>query len=120
MIRLGDTFLAQTQYKVDHLFIVIAVHDTKVLVVNITSKKDNSDTSCILCKDDHIFITHDSIVNYADAMLTSIEKIELLLKNNTFLPNRPVEEDILKKIQKGGLNSPALPKKYIKYIPTSE
>ena len=48
-INLGDAFLIDTSPNGQHLYIAIAkTGNNKYLFVNVTTKRPNSDTSCIL------------------------------------------------------------------------
>ena len=50
-LNVGDTFLLATPPNDKHLFIIIApTENEKFLCVNLTSKRNNSDTSCMLKK----------------------------------------------------------------------
>ena len=119
LIPPGYTVLSRNlfNYPTEHLYIVISpVVKRKVLLVNITSKKESSDLSCILNKGDHEFIRHESVVNYADATDADIRKVLWAIACNLFKPQKPVSPDLLIEIQKGALISEAFKPKYLKYI----
>lgn len=118
MIAPGFTFLSPTpSYDTEHLYVVIAVIDaSEVLFVNITSKKQNSDRSCELTKGDHPFITHESVINYADAKKAQINMLESAIKNNIMKSHQPVSPELLGRILNGALESPLFPEGMKKYI----
>ncbi len=120
MITPGFTFLSRKPpYKKEHLYIIISIlgNNTKALFVNITTEKEDYDTSCILRVGDHEFITHDSVINYADATITEIVNLEEAIKENAIRPHKPTTSDLLNRILIGAANSKALPQGYLKYIP---
>lgn len=120
MITAGDTYLISTppDYQTEHLFIIIiTIDDDEALIVNITTKKENSDMSCIITTGDHDFITHDSVINYKDAIKTKIKLLKTNIENNNITPHSPVSEDLLQRILKGASNSEFLPKEFKEYIP---
>jgi len=119
LITPGYTFLSRNvHYSTEHLYIIISpIIEEMVLFVNITSKKENSDVSCILNKGDHEFIRHQSIVNYADATEANVNKVREAITCLLFKPQKPITPEVVTKIQKGALKSEAFKPKYIRYIP---
>lgn len=120
MIAAGHTFLSSNPaYDTKHLYIIIVIvtNCNEAIIVNVTTKKENKDDTCILRADDHDFIKHDSVINYGDTIKTTINKIEQAIDLKIFIPQNPVSDDLLKKILEGALNSPDLPPKFLKYIP---
>ena len=75
----GDTFLLprKLEWK-DHLFIILldADKDGNTVIVNFTSAKPHSDRTTVLQPCDHSFIIRETVVNYLDATITKILKIE--------------------------------------------
>lgn len=120
MITAGYTFLSHNPaYDTKHLYIIIVMvaDDNEAIFVNVTTKKDNNDSTCILRVNDHDFIRHDSVINYGDTVKTSISKIQKAVDLNIFIPQNPVSDELLEKILEGALSSPDLPRKYLEYIP---
>jgi len=116
----GFTFLSRRpSYPTEHLHIVISpVINGKVLLVNVTSKKFDSDDTCVLSVGDHNFIRHDSVIVYADAIAADISLMEKAILDQTFKPQPPVSDAVLKRIQEGTVKSDAFPETLLKYIPT--
>jgi hypothetical protein len=123
MIAVGTTFLILTppSYTVEHLFIVISIQTNtqEALLVNITSPSLGCDMSCNISVGEHSFLTYDSVINYADAIITKISILENSLKNEVIKKHDPVKADLLKKIQNGALNSPAIPLKCQAFLSTN-
>lgn len=119
MIKPGVTFLSPNpDYPTEHLYIIISpIIEERVLFVNVTTKKESSDTTCILKKGDHPFIRHDSVINYGDAKDTEVKLIKKAIETKLFALQDPISDALLKRIQQGALTSPAFTPKYLKYIP---
>lgn len=118
MIVPGYTFLSpNVKYNTKHLYIIISeIIDGKVLLVNITTQKEHSDTSCILQKGEHRFIRHTSVVNYADAGDAEVCNIKRAISKGTFIPQKLISSSLLRRIHEGALRSTAFEPKYLKYI----
>ncbi len=114
MISLGDTFHWQAGMSAcSHLYIVIAedASDGQVLVVNVTTKTNTSDLSCILSPTDHTFIIRPSIISYVDARELDKNKLETWINNINdidFKPDIPVSQNVLDRIIKGAETTDAL------------
>jgi hypothetical protein len=120
MITPGDTFLIPTppDYEIKHLYIVaIVINDDEVLLVNITTQHENSDSSCVLTIGDHDFIDRDSVISYKDAIKTNTNILEMNVKNGKISPRKPVSRELLDRILKGASNSKFLPEELRQYIP---
>ena len=74
--------------------------------------------SCILKPGDHEFVKYDSEINYGDARIAEIDKLKEAINTGVFTLQKPVSDDLLKRILEGAVNSPALAQKYLKDIPT--
>jgi hypothetical protein len=111
MLNAGSTFLLPTppRYDTKHLWVVLAIIADKTLAVNVTSKTLDCDMSCMLRKGDHNFILHDSIINYADAMLMKSSELEAVIKANGVTLKDPVSYRLLSKIKAGAKVSDAFP-----------
>ena len=82
-VNVGDTLLLGLGGKGDHLWVVLAqvpnfpdYLDRNLLVVNLTTKRDGCDTSCIIQRGEHPFIEHDTVVYYGDMRLLNRSTIE--------------------------------------------
>ncbi len=120
MITAGNTFLIPTppDYEIKHLYVVVIIvnNNDEAILVNITTKKENSDISCILNIGDHDFIDRESVINYKEAIKPKIEFLKANIQNNKIFPHKPVSADLLKRIQDGAVNSKHMKLQYKKYI----
>lgn len=111
-LSIGDTFLLSTPPNDMHLFVVIApTQNGNYLCVNVTTQRNNSETSCVLQSGDHPFINHDSVINYKRAREINPATIQNLINNGNCYRRDPASADVLNKIQQGGINSTRLKKK---------
>jgi hypothetical protein len=104
-INLGDAFLLDTPPNSEHLYIAIAqTTETDYLFVNVTSRRPNSDTSCILLPGEDVpsFVARE----------ISIEELGGLITTGSPIPKGFCSERILQQIQQGGLDSKRLKNKY--------
>ncbi|ETR69586.1 MAG: hypothetical protein OMM_09469 [Candidatus Magnetoglobus multicellularis str. Araruama] len=116
-LSIGETFLLSTPPNDMHLFVVIApTQNGNYICVNVTTKRNNSDTSCVLQSCDHPFINHDSVINYKRAREINPATIHNLINNGNCYRRTPVSADVLYRIQQGGINSTRLKKKLKKAL----
>jgi hypothetical protein len=116
-LNAGDTFLLSTPPNDKHLFVAIApTQSGKYLCVNVTSKRNNSDTSCVLQQGDHPFIRHDSVINYKKAREVDPSVIQNQINRGNCIQHQPVSPSLLNRIQQGGINSTRLKNKYKNYL----
>lgn len=109
--------LPKPNHNVPHLWVVLteASRPTgEVVIVNLTSKKAFSDTTVVLDRGDHPFISHPTVVNYSDARLTTVDKLEQAVGIG-FDRKADVDDDILDMIQKGIYSSDRTPNKIKEY-----
>ena len=119
MLSVGNTFLVPTPpNNVEHLYIIIAIRESSnsALVVNVTSLKVGCDYTCIVKFGEHRFVKHDSIINYADASIRPISNIEYCLTKGIFKKDTSVSAKLLKRIQDGALQSPAISRKNLNFV----
>jgi hypothetical protein len=97
---IGECFYYDTFPNDEHLFVVIAPSLTEenwFLCVNITTKREGSDTTCEICKGEHPNLTKPvSVVDYGRARELPLALIERLTKLQQ-LPK--VGDDLLLKMQ---------------------
>jgi hypothetical protein len=114
-INLGDAFLLDTPPNSEHLYIAIAqTSDTDYLFVNVTRRRPNSETSCILLPGENVpsFVTCESVIAYQFAREISIEELGSLITTGSPIPKGSCSKNILQQIQQGGLASKRLKNKY--------
>lgn len=95
-----------------HLWTVVASSphvSEEVLIVFLTTKKDNSDTTVVLQPGDHDFIRHETVVSYADTRIITRQNLITRINEKDFELRKPFDPDKVKLIQSGLLNSPHTP-----------
>lgn len=104
----GETFHAASPGSWrKHLWIAVTDPDAngELVIANITSQASNKDQSCILDVGDHPFISKQSVVNYAEACITSDEDIRRAARGGAIQLDVPVTGGALAKVQAGALTS---------------
>lgn len=87
----------------------------KLVIANLTSRKQGSDTTTILDVGDHAYIKHETVVYYADARLATVEGIEKIAQFPDYGFHDDCTDELLRRIQQGVLNSRYTPKKIKDY-----
>jgi hypothetical protein len=114
-INLGDAFLIDTPPKGEHLYIAIAqTSESNYLFVNVTTRRSNSEVSCILVPglDVPSFIIHESVVAYQFAREMDVTELASLITSGSPIPKGSFSDAILERIQQGGLASKRLKNRY--------
>ncbi len=114
MVIPGSTFQS------NHLYVVISdptQHDGKCVLVNLTTQRAKSDTTCVLLPADFpSFIHHPTVVNYSDAMEAEAVSIEKIIKDAQVRSHPDMSADVLNRIVAGALSSRAFPIGLKKYL----
>ena len=108
-LNAGDTFsLPIRMIWKEHLFVVVydPSPEAEILIVNFTSIKPHSDRTTILQTTDHPYISKETVVNYSDATIAPLVKLETAIDGGLGSTNKPVSPDLLKRIREGIFNSP--------------
>ena len=100
-----------------HLYFVIAgpVGDEgRILLVNMTTKREGSDLSCVLSPGDHPCVKHESVVEYGRALYTTVASLEMQMRKlpDLFKPDVPASPELLRRLREGALRSPHLEPMY--------
>lgn len=114
-INLGDAFLIDTPPNGEHLYIAIAqTSESSYLFVNITTRRDSSETACVLLPGSGIpsFIVRESVVAYRFAREMDATELAGLITIGSPIPKGTCSMDVLTRIQQGGLVSKQLRNKY--------
>ena len=114
-INLGNAFLIDTPPNGEHLYIAIAkTSENRYLFVNVTSRRSNSEVSCILMPGSDIpsFIVRESVVTYQYAREMDAIELASLITFGSPVPKGSCSATILERIQQGGLASKRLKNKY--------
>jgi hypothetical protein len=114
-INVGDAFLLTTPPNDRHLYIAIAkVSDDSYLFVNATTRRENSETTCILMPSLDVpeFIRNESVIVYKYAREITTVEIDKLIDQGDCTIKGVCSTNIVKQIQQGGLASKRLSNKY--------
>jgi hypothetical protein len=112
MLHCGDTVeMPKSEWATPHLWVIITepVPETGLaVIVNVTTPQAHSDKTVILCRADHPYLKHDSVVLYADARIVDVRLIEAGIADahRTIRQFAPCSAAILKRIQDGVGDSP--------------
>ncbi len=115
LIRLGDAFLIDTPPNSQHLYIAIAkTSRNKYLFVNVTTRRRNSETTCILYPGPGLpsFIIRESVIAYRFAREMDSTQLTALITPGSPIPKGSCSASVLSKIQQGGLISTRLKNNY--------
>lgn len=113
-INLGDVFLI-SHSEIPHFYIVISpIAKDLFLLVNLTSRKPNSEAVCILEPSPQLpdFITCESVINYRQAVNWSSAALQKMIRQGSCKPRGNIGQDVLLRIQLGGLASKFLSNRY--------
>jgi hypothetical protein len=102
----GTTFLRADSDK--HLWIVIsdpAVDPDQVLLVNLTTVDDRKEKVCLLHSGEHPWIRHETCVNYADAVVTTVTKLLAAKDAGAIVLQQPLSAAVLQRIREAAMDS---------------
>lgn len=114
-INLGDAFLLNTPPYGEHLYIAIApTSGDDYLFVNVTSRRTNSEITCILLPGSDVpsFIVRESVIAYQYAREMDATTLAGLITPGSPIPKGSCSPTVLAQIQQGGLISKRLKNKY--------
>ena len=119
-MRAGDALLLpKPGQAVAHLWVLLTDPDVttdEVLMVNLTTQRPHSDTTVILSSGDHPFVQHATVVNFTDARLGKAALLNTFIHTGTYLPQSPLSEVVLRRIQAGLLASRFTAEKFKDYL----
>jgi len=98
-VKLGATFLRVDSDR--HLWIILSDPEKspdQVLLVNMTTLDERKESVCVLEAGDHPWITHQTCINYGDAVLTSLSKLLEAKDGGAVKPQESLSEAVLKRI----------------------
>jgi len=116
----GDTFLmpAPGGIETPHLWIFVTERSPEThlaVIVSVTTLCEGKDQTTILRKDDHPFVTHDSVVSYRHAKIADCRQIDAQVQAKTVVPHTPCSAKILKEVQDGLFASESTAKKILTF-----
>lgn len=119
MVAPGDAFWIKNPAisAQHHLFFAITSplgSEGSVILVNVTTKREGADLSCVLEPGDHPRITRESVIHYAGAFEVKMENIEKAVRTlpDFWIPVEKATPTLLRAIQEGALSSERFPQKY--------
>ena len=88
----------------------------EIVIVNMTTRRRWSDTSCIIQPDEHPFVAHETCVayNFAEAVLT--EELEEKLKTGEISPRYPVPGSLMMRVWDGAAMTRHLPLRCVEIL----
>jgi hypothetical protein len=115
MLDVGDTVvLAKPGQQKEHLWAILTQPippGRQAVIVNLTTLRPGSDTTIVLQPGEHPFISHPTVVFYADARIVNVTTIQEGLRQGLFRQHSAFAPAVLKRIQEGLLRSPFTPAK---------
>jgi len=107
-VKLGDCIKFQKPgISVPHCYFIVAENSSgECVIVNMTTMGHICDKTVILHKGDHPEVTHDSIILYSDAQITTFETLDILASRGIVQRKAPCSPDFMKTLQDGLGKSP--------------
>ncbi len=116
----GDTFINKpVPHAPTHLWVVISDMNQSVdeiVIVNLTTYKDNGDNTCLLDKGDHPFVKHQTCISYRDARIVSLSKLNELENKEMITRQEALKDNILERVRAGAVGSLFTPLKILKIL----
>lgn len=116
----GDTFLSDPIDGTSHLSIVVfdVPVTQEILVVTVTTYKDEKDPACILEVGDHPFIRHKSCISYRNARRVSHAPLQALVDRGRLISHERICPSVLERIVSGLIISTSIPLGIIAWLQT--
>jgi len=105
-VNLGDTILAT------HLWVVCSTptQDGEAVIFNLTTRRRDSDTNCVIVAGEHPFVKKESVIAYERGQLMNVQQW-VKAQNLGAKIYAPVSPGLLFRIQQGALKSDLTPQK---------
>ncbi|MGI9558411.1 MAG: hypothetical protein ACR2NQ_01915 [Thermodesulfobacteriota bacterium] len=89
--------------KSKHLFVLIAEHDRKVLLVSFSSIHPGMryDKTCVVNKGEHKFLRQESYISYRHTRIESFDDMEMNIQSGKAKPLGSIDRQLLDKICAG-------------------
>lgn len=108
--RAGQTFLypLSDENESEHLWIIATEPNNEGLfaIVSLTSLRGAKDQTLILLRGEHPFVNHDTCISYAQAEITSAEKLKVRIQCGRAKLHIDATPKLLKDVFDGFLGSP--------------
>jgi hypothetical protein len=95
-----------------HLWIVLSkpeLDPDRVLIVNLTSWREDKDQACMSEPADHPYVSRRSCVNYRASKIADGAQIERLVQSGRLEKHVPVDMPLLERIREGAMRSRFMP-----------
>src|SRR5260370_23536777 len=113
MKEAGSTFLAiDPESHKEHLWIVLSDPEKdpeKVLIVNLTTPRPWKEQVCLVYRNEHPWLTHDSWVDYQQSRVTTLAYLYEGKDSGLFKIQDPMAPAILKRVRDASLQSTRMP-----------
>lgn len=95
----------------DHLHFVVspAAANGDVVVANLTTRRQHSDTTCVVHPGDHPSVAQPSVVSYFHSRVVSRDHLANLLAQGTLQPRPPLSLQLLERVVRGFEDSEDVP-----------
>lgn len=118
-MEIGDTFLLRDPRIDEHLWIVISEpqqDSERVVIVSLTSHREDKDQSCVLDVGDHPWIRHKTCVSYRDTKCVAESQLDSLVQRSLLEPREAATDDLLAKLFDGAEQTDEMPNKCRKVL----
>ena len=108
----GDTFQHSGEHSDNHLWIVLSdplQDQSRVLVVNLTTYRQKSDTACLIQPGEHPFVTALTCVQYLACRDVKLGILKDWLDMGQIVKREPITQSLLSRIRQGAVDSPHTP-----------
>lgn len=110
-MNLGATFIPVATARQGHLHVVVSEPDNagQIAVVNLTSRRWDSDTCCVIESGEHRWVTHETVVAYSHARVVLAQDLARGVEGRVLRLHDGVEAELLARIQHGALDCEQTP-----------
>lgn len=118
MMTLGDTVWLKnpTSQNSPHLFFAIADNGNRVLLANMSDFGPGVDNSCVLSVGDHPAVKKESAIKYLEMIHPLKRDLDTAIAAGVGRPDEPASQELIRRIQEGGLQSDFTRPEYEKII----
>ena len=110
--------LPKPRQDIKHLWVVLTKPEgepAQVVIVNLTTRRQGSDTTVVLKPGDHRFIRQETVVNFSDARFDPVGPLEKISELVGYEFDDDCSDELLQRIREGLLHSPFTPKNILAY-----
>lgn len=106
-LQIGDALRECNPTSLHHLWVICTLPDAlgTVVILNMTTRRRGSDTTCVLIRGDHPSVDHPTVINYREGWVRPLERLEWQLKSRALQHEPAASYVLLDRIRKGALLS---------------